>query len=67
MFGMEKFFQKLGPRNTQEKHLITWENNQEAKVENRIFGDSVSKSSKNNLTEIGFGDFLPIYKRGNEN
>ena len=67
MFGMENFFQKSGPRNTQEKHLITWEKNQEAKVENQIFGDSVSKSSKNNLTEIGFGDFLPIYKRGNEN
>lgn len=67
VLGMNFFFQISDTRNRQEKHLITWEKNQEAKVENRIFLDSVSKSSKNNLTESGFGDFQPIYKRGNEN
>lgn len=67
MFGMEKIFQKLGTRNRQEKHPRIWEKNQEAKVENQIFLDSVSKRSKNNLTESRFWVFLPIYKRGNEN
>jgi len=67
MFGMEKIFQKLGTRNRQEKHPRIWEKNQEAKVKNQIFLDSVSKRSKNNLTESRFWDFLPIYKRGNEN
>lgn len=53
----EKKLKKLGTRNRQDEDGRFWEKTQETKLENRIFGDSVSKMQKNNLTEFRFGHF----------